>query len=565
MNMRNLTNTEIAILEQQGCTAEDWMQILVADDFQANRISRVNFFGHIVIGSLLGMVTVEEGFQRPCGIYNATLKDVSIGDGCFIENVGGYIADYSISDHCYIANIGIMTTQGIPAFGNGTVVSVLNEGGDGNVVIYDRLTAQIAWLMLHDESVRQMALREIASRPQMDKGEVGEGCRIVGVKEIQNALIQSYCEIQGASRLSNVTLLSSDDAPTYIGTDTIIENTVVALGATVTDGAKVDNCFVGESVHIGKGFSAEASLFFANSYMDNGESCAAFCGPFSCSHHKSTLLIGGQFSFYNAGSGTNQSNHAYKMGPIHWGILERGAKTASGCHILWPAHIGVFSMVMGKVAEHPRIQNLPFSYVISTREKTYIVPGINLRTVGTWRDVGKWPKRDGRPQLARRDIINHSFPNPYIIQFVYAGIELLNTLVEQQGKDADEYKFEGCYIKRRALLAGLKYYQLALRLYPSAKPTDEWLDLAGMIAPKKQIDDLLTDIEEGDVKTSDEVVSRLQTLNRDNRYQYSIVQTIDYAEAHDEWLDMVRRDAEKEFEMGDVDEQQLKEFLEKLK
>ena len=51
-------------------------------------------------------------------------------------------------------------------------------------------------------------------------------------------------------------------------------------------------------------------------------------------HHKSTLLIAGLFSFMNAGSGSNQSNHMYKLGPIHQGILERGAKTSSDSYIL---------------------------------------------------------------------------------------------------------------------------------------------------------------------------------------------------------------------------------------
>lgn len=562
---RQLKDTEICQLEEQGCTAENWLQIEVDDTFLANRVRNVNFYGRIEIGSLTGMVTVEEGFQRCSSIQNATLKDTKIGNDCFIENVRGYISNYEIGDDCYISNIGIMSTQGTPSFGNGNVISVLNEGGDGNVVVCDNLTAQTAWLMLHYPCVRQLAINQLKSRPQPTKGIVGNGCRIVGTGEICNVNIQPYCEIQGAAKLLNSTLLSNDDAPTLIGTDVIVENSIVSLGATITDGAKVDNCFVGESVHIGKGFSAESSLFFANSYMDNGESCAAFCGPFSCSHHKSTLLIGGMFSFYNAGSGTNQSNHAYKMGPIHWGTLERGSKTASGSHILWPAHIGAFSMVMGKVTEHPRLQHLPFSYVISTREKTYIVPGVNLKTVGTWRDVNKWPKRDLRPVGARRDIIDFSFPNPYIIQFVSSGIDLLHSLVEQQGENVDEYRFEGCYIKRHALLQGLKYYDLALRLSSAETPDDEWLDLSGMIAPKKQIDDLIQDIEEKDITTMEEIVEILTLNNQRNRYRYVTPKTIDQEMARNEWLALVRRDAEREFEMGDVDEQQLDEFLSTVK
>jgi len=562
---RELTNSEISILEEQGCTADNWSEIKVSDGFMANYVRNVNFFGHVEIGKMSGMIDVEEGFQRHASILNATLNNVTVGDDCFIENIRGYISNYTISNHCYLSNIGIISSQGQSSFGNGTVVSVLNEGGDGNVIIYDKLTAQIAWLMIRYPAVRELALREIADTPQADHGTIGEGCRIVGSGEISNVYIYPYCEVQGTSRMANATLLSSSDAPTFIGPDVILENSIVAKGATVTDGAKVDHCFVGESVHIGRGFSAEASLFFANAYMDNGESCAALCGPFACSHHKSTLLIGGEFSFYNAGSGTNQSNHAYKMGPIHWGTLERGSKTASGSHILWPAHIGVFSMVMGKLTSHPRLRDLPFSYVLATGEKTYIVPGINIKTVGTWRDINKWPKRDGRPESARRDIINFSFPNPYIIQFVIAGRELLLTLQEQQGVDADEYRFEGCYIKRKALVDGLKYYDLTLRLYSGERPTDEWIDLCGMIAPKKSIDLLVSDVEEGDITSSDEIVETLQSIFQQNKYLYSHPQTTDEAEAQNRWLEMVRRDAEKEFAMGDVEEQMLEEFLSKVK
>ncbi len=562
---RELTDREITLLEEQGCTAVNWADVLVEDDFMPAYVRNVSFCGKVELGNMNGTVNVEEDFQRHALLRNCTLNNVTVGNDCFIENVHGYISNYDISDGCYISDVGVLSTQGPSSFGNGNVISVLNEGGDGNVVVYEKLTAQLAWIMIHYPAVRELALRETEKYRTRTRGFVGEGCRISGVNEISNSIIQPYCEIQGASRIADSTLMSSGDAPAFIGTDVIMENTVAAMGSTVTDGAKVGNCFVGESVHIGKGFSAESSLFFANCHMDNGEACAALCGPFSCSHHKSTLLIGGEFSFFNAGSNTNQSNHAYKMGPIHWGILERGSKTASGSHILWPAHIGVFSMVMGKLTTHPRIQNLPFSYVIATGEKTYIVPGINIRTVGTWRDVDKWPRRDRRPLSARRDIISFAFPDPYIIQFVIAGKELLESLQDRQGYDAEEYRFEGCFIKRKALVDGLRYYGLVMRLYGGEQPKDEWIDMCGMTTPKKSVEDLVSDVEDGEITTSDEIIGRLRTLHSHNELLYSSPQTTDSLAAHDEWIRMVGDDAEKEYQMGDVDDTFLQQFLDKLR
>lgn len=588
--MRELTVNEIAQLEERGCWAEDWSNILVDDDFIVATVANVTFYGHVEIGNLNDSIDVEEGFRRRCGVKNVMLRDVMIGDGCLIENVRGYISNYAIGDRCYICDLGVMTAQEGSTFGNGTTISVLNEGGDGNVVIFDGLTAQIAWMMVNFPAVMKLARISADSK----RGIVGAGSRIVGVKEISSVKIGEGCEVRGASRLSNCSILSNDDASTLIGTDVIIENSVVAAGASVLDGAKVDNCFVGESVHVGKGFSAESSLFFANSHMDNGESCAALCGPFSTSHHKSTLLIGGAFSFYNAGSNTNQSNHAYKMGPIHWGTLDRGSKTASGSHILWPAHFGPFTMVMGKVKSHPQVHKLPFSYVIADGADTWLVPGINIKTVGTWRDVGKWQKRDVRPLSAKQDIVNYAFPSPYVVQYALEGIDVLRKLQTKVFGENDVVEYQGCKIKKDALQKGIQYYELIVKLFlydcfaNNTTETEEaiggrWLDLMGMLAPKSEIDSVVRDINSGAIASIDELKGILQQIHShykqgEQAYANFVMQSMggsmfvdkdrwlhEAEEAHALWLRMVKADAEKEFQLGDVEEEQLRSFLKGIK
>lgn len=591
--MRELTVNEIAQLEERGCWAEDWSDILVDEAFVPTQMTNVLLYGHVEIGGLSGFVEVEEGFRRRCCVRNATLRNVTIGDECLVENVRGYISNTQIGDRCYVANVGIITNQEDSIFGNGTEISVLNEGGDSNVVIFDGLTAQLAWLMINFSSAKQLAKRSMVN-DQRSTPHIGAGSRVVSVKEMNNVRIGEGCEVQGSCKLTNCTILSTDDAGTLIGSDVIIEDSVVAAGASVIDGAKVYASFVGESVHIGKGFSSEASVFFANSYMDNGESCAAFCGPFATSHHKSTLLIGGAFSFYNAGSGTNQSNHAYKMGPIHWGTLDRGSKTASGSHILWPAHIGSFSMVMGKVQNHPQVQKLPFSYVIAEGRDTWLVPGINIRTVGTWRDVGKWPRRDKRPLSSRNDIINFAFPNPYIVQSVLEGKSILEDLLKKHPEDTDVFTYHGCKIKRAALLKGIQYYDLVLKLFlhrcfqHNTAETNEsnggrWVDMMGLLAPKSELESIARDMDNGSISTVDDLKEILQQIHRDYKrneqaYANFVMQNCgdslfidrdhwmqEAEEAYALWLKMVKDDAEKEFQMGDVEADQLRDFLESIK
>lgn len=597
--MRELTVNEIAQLEERGCWADDWTDILVDEAFVPSQMTNVLLYGHVEIGGLGGSVEVEEGFRRRCCVRNATLRNVIIGDDCLVENVRGYISNTQIGDRCYVSNIGIITNQEDSTFGNGTEISVLNEGGDANIIICEGLTAQLAWLMVNFPKAKELAKLSIQnSQPSTANGQlstphIGAGSRVVGVKEMNNVRIGEGCEVQGSCKLTNCTILSTDDAGTLIGSDVIIEDSIVAAGASVIDGAKVYCSFVGESVHIGKGFSSEASVFFANSYMDNGESCAAFCGPFATSHHKSTLLIGGAFSFYNAGSGTNQSNHAYKMGPIHWGTLDRGSKTASGSHILWPAHIGSFSMVMGKVQNHPQVQKLPFSYVIAEGRETALVPGINIRTVGTWRDVGKWPKRDKRPLSSRNDIINFAFPNPYIVQSVLDGKTILEDLLKKNPENTEVFTYHGCKMKRASLLKGIQYYDLVLKLFlyrcfqNNTADTEEsnggrWVDMMGLLAPKSELDGVVRDLENGVISTVDDLKEILSQIHRDynqNEQAYAnfIMQNCgdslfidrdhwmqEAEEAYSLWLKMVKDDAEKEYQMGDVDAEQLRDFLESI-
>lgn len=589
--MRKLTEKEIFMLEDQGCYAEDWANIEVDnDEFKTNSIFNVRFYGNIRIGSLNGRIELEEGFPMKCGIRNATLKDVNIGDCCLIENVGGHIANYDIQDSVMICNVGVITTQGAPNFAIGNTLSVLNEAGDGNVVLYDKLTAQTAQLMMDHKEVYDMILKEQRQRTKPERGCIGNGSRIVGVKEIYNTIIGESAEINGASKIEDSTIQSSDEAPTVIGNDVILENSITACGASITNGAKIDNSFIGETVHVGKGYSSEATVMFANTYLDNGESCAAFLGPFSCSHHKASLLIAGKFSFYNAGSSTNQSNHAYKMGPIHYGTLDRGSKTASGAHIIWPAQFGPFSMVMGKIENHPDLSELPFSYVIGKENKTIVVPGINIRTVGTWRDVNKWPKRDKRPKEARKDIINFQFPNPYIIQQVIRGKQLLQKMLDASKGEFLEYN--GCTIKRNSAVRGIEYYDMAIGLfaYEVMKRTDDdnqanevgadnWIDLAGMIVPEKEIARLVHDIKKGNVASTDEILLILSQISEDyldNEASYArsimqsqaddiFVNTDDWLakaeKAHNLWLRLIKDDAEKEFQMGDVEEDFFRSFI----
>ena len=606
---RPLTSEEIEVLKSNDCWAEDWTSINVSEDFKPNYMHRVMLYGEVNIGAFSKNVEVSQGFVKHSGINNATLRNVTIGDDCLIENVGNFVNNYTIGDDCYISNISTMETTEGATFGEGNLVSVLNEVGEGNVILFSDLNSQLAAFMVKHfsdkelkENIRQLIKTDIENKAP-ERGQIGSNVKIVNTKEITNCVINDLCEVNGASRLSDCTLLGSVHGNVYVGTGVIIENSIIAEGSSVINSVKIQDCFVGEACQLSNGFTASASVFFANSYMSNGEACAAFCGPFTASHHKSSLLIGGMFSFYNAGSATNFSNHAYKMGPMHWGILERGSKTASGAYLLMPATLGSFSVCFGKLMHHPNTRNLPFAYLIADGDKMFLIPGRNITTVGLYRDIKKWPKRDLRAQENRKSIVNFDWLSPFSVGEILKGKKILENLREVTGDNVSQYLYHEYIIPATSLHKGIKYYDIALRIYmgavlkrvlkrdPSITPptteigTSDWDDLSGLLLPVSEEDRIIADLKDGTIETIQELISRFEEIDANYReYQWAWTYKMicdyyhiseitledanriheDYIKARRSWIAEIKKDAEKEYAMGDVEEEVYRNFVNSL-
>ncbi len=555
MKYRKLSSEEICALQDQGCSAEDWRQIEVAEAFSTANIFRTAFSGQIRLGSFNSEFTLPGGLRRHSGISDATLHNVSVGNGCCIRSVREYIANYDIADGVYIDNVGTIVTDSESCFGNGVKVSVLNETGGREVMMHDKLSAHEAYMVAlyrhRPVFVEKMnaIIRDYVDGIKSSRGTIGTGASISGTAEIRNVRIGEYASINGASLLANGSVNSTADAPVVIGRSVICEDFIISAGSSVTDAATLTRCFVGQACRFAHGYSASDSLFFCNCQGENGEACAIFAGPFTVTHHKSTLLIAGMFSFMNAGSGSNQSNHMYKLGPIHQGTLERGAKTSSDSYILWPARVGAFSLVMGRHVTHSDTTNLPFSYLIEKGETSYLAPGVNLRSVGTIRDAKKWPRRDGRTGADKYDFINYNLLSPFTIQKMIKGLQTLENLRYASGELSDVYSFHSVKITNSALKRGMELYRIAIdkfmgnslisrlqeadgsfselseaKLQAKLRPdtpvgSGEWVDISGLIAPKSEIAALMNGIERGEISTPEQICEAFRTM-ADNYYNY---------------------------------------------
>lgn len=558
MTYRKLTDDEIALLEDNNCRAEDWESVNVSDDFNPAYLCDVVFYGEINLGYFDRNIEVSPGFLKHSGIYRATLRNVTVGDNCLIENVNNYINNYTIGDNCYISNIATLETSEGATYGQGNIISAGSPSCESNIMLFTRLSSQLAALMMkysHDKELRETLrnlVREDINTQQPERGIIGEGVKIVNTGEITNTILGDYCEVNGAARLSDTTVMGTADASVFIGTGVICENSVISDGASLLNSAIVTDCFVGEACKISNGFTVGQSVIFANSNLSKGEASAAFCGPFTTSHHKNSLLTGSVFSLNNTGH--------------------------------------------DDITQCPDMCNLPFSRLTTQGDTTFLEPAFHITTAAHYCDIRRWPRCDMRAQSTPKSIVNFDWLSPFSVGEIIKAKKKLEDLREISGEDASNYRFHEFIIRAADLQKGIQNYDMALRIYMGAvlervqrhdpelnePETDtglgKWDNLAGLLLPASEERQVVEDIKDGTLENIDAILRRFDEINaKYHNYQwvwtyrlilnyYGLTElTPDDADmirdnclkARRVWTEEIRQDAEREYQLGKMNQEAL--------
>lgn len=420
--MRALTDCEIDSLTMQNCFCEFWENISVSDEFDVSKIRSSEFFGKIFIDANVSIV-------------NSTVENCMLYEGASVRNVG-LLKNYIVQKNVTIHNVSRIERIYDPfnerknaRFGEGIQVNVLDEKGSCAISL-PKSNVEI---------------------PDFSMGFIEEQSVVLNTNTIENVLITQRSVVKGATLLQNGVL----EAQSYVGAGVIMKDFFLR-SAKVEDNAIVERCFIEQS-QMGKGFSATDCWIESDCELFNGEAVSLFAGPLTVSHHKSSLLIAMRVSFFNAGSGTNQSNHMYKQGPIHFGIFDRGCKFASGAYLPFPSRVGAFTLIMNKHANKVDVANFPFSYLIAKENHSLLIPAIALGKMGTYRDEKKWQKRSSGDFDCR-------VLNPYVVQQILKGRSILQSLLKE-GKES--YEIGGCLIEQKSIGRAIDLYDMALAIYCS--------------------------------------------------------------------------------------------------
>jgi hypothetical protein len=200
---------------------------------------------------------------------------------------------------------------------------------------------------------------------------------------------------------------------------------------------------------------------------------------------------------------------------------------------------------MGRHYKNTDTSDLPFSYLIESKDDSWIAPGVNLRSVGTIRDVMKWPRRDKRKDPEKLDCINFNLLSPFTIKKMQKGLGILNSLKEISGETTEVFAYRNTLISKSALEKGIDLYDMAIykflgnsvisrlgkcelqsleELLDCLKPKHdigqgEWSDLAGLIAPKTEISALIRNIERKEFESLEAIEQEFKNMHQ-SYYEY---------------------------------------------
>lgn len=270
---RPLTDSEIVLLKNQGNTASDWALLEICDPFVPELLVGNRFLGHVKIGIQTSAVHHDKGLSLPEGVYNSTLLDVELGDHVYVHNVA-MLSDYVIGNGTVIFNVSQMT-----AGKEWPRIYPMNENEGRELVLSSHMNVADAYLWARLRGHKELMVRfESFSRKGL--GQFNGKC-VVG----------ECATIRNTTDIHNVTILSSQESPSYIADNILLSDGVVGFGCSVTYGCMASRFLLGENVHLEYGLRINDSVVGDNSTIARCEVANSMIFPAHEQHHNSSFLI----------------------------------------------------------------------------------------------------------------------------------------------------------------------------------------------------------------------------------------------------------------------------------
>src|SRR5262245_19514268 len=235
-SVRPLYPEEIVRLEALGNTADDWLMIRVADGFDWRRVKQSSFHGRVVLGRFAKRSRVAEGLDLPTGVYRSTLSNCVVGNEALIRDVR-ILANYVVGDSAILADCGRISCALETSFGNGMVLAAGVQGGGREFPVYAEIDVDVAVHVARQRQPRGLleayasAVADYRGRALSTRGIIGRGALVRATPLVENTFIGVCARVDGATRVTESTLLSCPDEPTEVASGAIVNQSLLQWGA----------------------------------------------------------------------------------------------------------------------------------------------------------------------------------------------------------------------------------------------------------------------------------------------------------------------------------------------
>lgn len=532
---RTLTNQEIDFMKLNGNRAEDWTKVWLSDGTDLSVMRNNVLMGELHLGTFQPEYLHDGDLRLPEGIYNCILADATVGSHCALHNVR-MLSGYTIGDNCLLSNIDEMIASKPGMENEYAWLEPMNENGGRSILPFPGMTLSDAylWAKYRDHS-KMVAQLEKITRKRLATSGGGYG------------QVGSYCVIKNTRTLHNVAVLSDQASPTRIEDCVVLRDGVVGYGCCCEYGCIAVRFMLGENVHLEFGVRINDSVVGDNSTIARCEVGNSMIFPAHEQHHNNSFLIAalvmGQSNL--AAGCTVGSNHNGRTADNEL-VAGRG---------FWPGlctslkHSSSFaSYTLLAKGDYPAELSitLPFALVNNNEAKgrLEVMPAYwwmyNMYALN--RNITKFAKRDKRKKKTQHivfspfapdtaeEVINARMLLKYWIEQAYhsteggipkdggnSKIEVLGYGLEKGRRKTVILKWAQGYKAYEEMLVYYAMSVLAGDCRPAAMPDvalgagdreREWVNLGGQLVPQHELDLLISEIEQGKVRSWDEIHAR---------------------------------------------------------
>jgi hypothetical protein len=380
--LRQLHQDEIDQLEMLGNSADDWTRVRVADGFDWRRVRQCNFHGDVFLGRYLGKVRLGEGLELPTGIYNAMVADCVIGHEALLKDVR-LLAHCVVAGEAVLFDCGAVVCEGFTSFGNGVRLPLGIESGGREVATYAEIDVDIAAKVARSRGQRELlhayanAVTDYRARVLSNRGIISQGAVVRHAGKVQNTYLGPGARIDGATLVSDSTLLSNRQEITRIESGGCVTGAILQWGSHVTTSAIVQRSVLIEHSYAECHGTVRNSILGPNTGVAGGEAISCLLGPFVGFHHQALLIAtlwpeGKGNVSYGANVGANHTSKA----PDQEFWPGEGAFLGLGVNVKFPADMSAapYTILAAGITTLPQKIRFPFS-LVSARSAQY--PGVS--------------------------------------------------------------------------------------------------------------------------------------------------------------------------------------------